>query len=89
MLEGSRRSRTVVNYAETAGGGAGGLKTGDLILQTLVEHERPNPNPNPIPNPSPNPNPNPNPNPKPNLNLQVEHDPGASHGVSLLELAEG
>ena len=54
VLEGSRRSRTVVNYAETAGGGAGGLKTGDLILQTLVEH-----------------------------------DPSASHGVSLLELAEG
>ena len=42
------------------------------------------PNPSPSPNPNLNPNPIPTPNPK-----QLEHDPSASHGVSLLELAEG
>jgi len=81
LIEGSRRSRSVVNYAEAAGGGAGGLKTGDMILSTVK--------PKPEPKPKPDPNPNPDPNSNPNPNQVVEHDPSASRGVSLLDLAEG
>ena len=39
LVEGSRRSRSVINYAEAAGGGPGGLKTGDMILSTVAEHD--------------------------------------------------